>query len=292
MPGFKGIEKLEGREGKAPLGEFVELDNKVEPFLHSAIAKSEVPGSFYQAPQTDAMKGFLQIGERGSYPSTRESFNTSRAMPDIPRESLGFHFWIDSIREFFRPALERFDLDGPGFAAPLMILSFLLKGDHLKQMPYEEFQSTRESLEKNLGYPQTARFLNLVTFERGTASFHDSWVSRGWVEVGELGAETRQRVAVTTTAYQHKFADPSDPSGPKVRGAASAPDAVEGYRLHAGTEASAGTILIQTQDRALVESIHQAFVKVYSALGSPLTALDWLLYKSQWAKSGLFEWDH
>lgn len=292
MPGFKVIKEIEGREGKAPLGDFVELGKKVEPFLHNSIAAGDAAASYYQAPQADAMKGFLQIGERGTYPSTHESFNISRAMPDIPRESLGFHFWVDSIREFFRPALDRFDLNGPGFASPLMILSFLIKGENLKQMPYEEFKSARESLEKNLGYPQTARFINLVTFEKGAASFHDSWVSRGWVEVGELGAESRQRVAVTTTAYQNKLADPSDPSGYKIREAASAPDAVEGYRLHAGTEASAGAILIQTQDRALVESIHQTFVKVYSNLGSALAALDWLLYKSQWAKSGLFQWDH
>lgn len=288
MPGIRGTEPIEVRPSEARMEEMIELDRKVDPFLHTPVPASGVATSFYQAPRTEGMKEFLQIGEKGSLLIPREPRANSRLRNELPREMLGFNFWVESIREFFRPALDLLSHETAGFAAPLMIFSFILKKGQISQMPYAEFQEARETLEKNAGAPQTERFLSLVTFQKGPPSFHDSWVTRGWVEVGEVGEEVKRQVAVTTSAYQMK---PTDGTDLLKVGPASGPELIEGYRLYAGSDEFSGGILIQTKDRQLVETIHDAFVNVYSATGSQLAAFDWLLYKSQWAKSGLFEWD-
>lgn len=151
-------------------------------------------------------------------------------------------------------------------------------------MNVAQYRSIRNIYDSNILEPITGSFSQYVSSENGTVFMHE-FVSRGNVFVDE----SAHRIELTTRAYRDVKAE--GVSNVTLQAAPRAASEVDGYRLFAGSDEYAAGIRVQSSDPHLVEEIHYAFLKVYSQTGSALAAFDWLLNKSQWSNSGLFQWD-
>ena len=230
MAGPKGIEKGEGRLGEFAREEVMKIDASVKAGGFYPDAATTVLDSF-RSNRPQGFEQFLEIGVTGRGEASSQILvrDISRDFPtttDIySRETLGLTFWVNGIREFFGKTMGHLPLSDKAQESILAVVSYVLTGESMTQMSPVEFKAAREALETNTGAPRTQRFFTLVAYENSKADFHDTWVTRGRVEVEEAKVE----VKVTSTGYAMEAGIPY-PTIP------AAPDAIQGYRLHAGGE--------------------------------------------------------